>query len=232
MAATVSTLMNFIPEEMLDEIASETKVDKVNTYKLQGKAVFQILLYSILEENKISLRVVESVLARHSFNVFYKGKQLRASKSGLSDRLKIIPAQFFEQIFQKLSENISTILPHSEKQEILRFDSTILTLSSKLLKSGYPVANGPKNQIKFSIGFNNIPRYCTVGSDKSSMSEDIALKNAIFASSLSKEDIVVFDRGLSSRKTFKTFSQQQISFVTRLNDKANYRVLSVHHDAA
>ena len=230
MNVTVNDLMRFIPEEMLEELASETKVDKINTYKLKGKDLFQILLYSILEENKISLRMIEDVFGRHSFNFFYKNQALKVSKSGLSDRLKIIPYEFFERIFGKLSANVSDIIPNDKKQEIIRFDSTILTLSSKLLKCGYPVANGPKNQIKFSVGFNGIPVHCTISGDKGSMSEDVALKNAILSSSISQEDIAVFDRGLSSRKTFKQFSQQQISFVTRLNDRANYRVLEVHQD--
>ena len=57
------------------------------------------------------------------------------------------------------------------------------------------------------------------------MSEEVALRDAIKEASLSKNDIAVFDRGMCARKTFKDFTQSGIRFVTRLNDKANYRAI-------
>lgn len=230
MNVSVDKLMEFIPEKMLDEIASETKVDKANTYKLQGKNLFRLLLYTLVEDDKVSLRVMEKVLFRKSFKLFYQGKPLKASRSGISDRLKVIPYEFFEKIFKTLSEKVSDVLPGKNKKSVVRFDSTIITLSSKLLKCGYPVAKGPNNQIKFSVGFKSIPTHCKIWSDKGFNSEEVALKEIIKSSSLSKDDIAVFDRGLNARRTLKEFSDQRINFVTRLNEKANYRILSVHSD--
>lgn len=53
----------------------------------------------------------------------------------------------------------------------------------------------------------------------------MTIKGAIKQASLSEKDIVVFDRGISARKTFQECKQSGIGFVTRLNDKANYRVI-------
>jgi predicted DNA-binding ArsR family transcriptional regulator len=64
-----------------------------------------------------------------------------------------------------------------------------------------------------------------VHDDKSGNSEEVALKEVIKASQLESDDIVVFDRGLSSRKTFTEFSDTEINFVTRLSDKANYKII-------
>jgi hypothetical protein len=114
-------------------------------------------------------------------------------------------------------------MPEDTASKLMLFDSTIVTLSSKLLHIGHGTTKD-KNQIKFSIGYNGLPLSCKIRADKSSMSEDVALRDAIMSHGLSKSDIAVFDRGICSRKVFTNFSETGIMFVTRLKDKTNYRV--------
>lgn len=224
MQVNFSDLMACVPSNLFEELNAKYKVDRYN-HKLTGQSLFQILLYNICEEDRISLRVIEDSFNNHQFKLYHKEKQLRASKSGISDRLKMIDYRYYESIFMTLQSIFAEKIPSNEKQRVKRFDSTIITLSSKLLKNGFRVPNGDKHQIKFSIGFDNLPRSVRIGTKRSDMSEDIALRDAIKEASLSKEDIAVFDRGISARKTFKDFSQSGIRFVTRLNEKANYRVI-------
>jgi hypothetical protein len=224
MQVNVSDLMNKIPGNLFENVNAEFKVDRYN-HKLTGQSLFQILLYNLCEEDKISLRVIEDSFNSHQFKVYHNGTQIKASKSGISDRLKAIDYRYYESIFMTLQNIFAKQIPKPEKQQVKRFDSTLVTLSSKLLKDGFKVPIGDKHQVKFSVGFDGLPRTVRIGTTRSDMSEDIALRNAIKEASLSKDDIAVFDRGISARKTFKSFSKSGIRFVTRLNDKANYRVV-------
>ena len=219
-----SDLVSKIPNKLFEEVGSEYKVDRPN-HKLTGQSLFQILLYNICEEDKISLRIIEESFESHQFTLYHKGKAIKASKSGISDRLKAIDYKYYEAIFTKLRGVFAKELPESEGKNVKLFDSTLVTLSSKLLKCGFKAAGGTKNQIKFSVGFDGLPHSVRIGADCRDNAEDVALKAAIKEASLSKEDIVVFDRGISARKTFQEFNQSGIEFVTRLNDKANYRVI-------
>lgn len=228
----VYELLKLIPVEKLKQIGAETKVDKINTYRFKGIDVFQLLLYSIIENDSASLRNVENSLLRKNFTILYDNKPLNGSRSGLSDRLKVIPYQFFEEIFNFLSSNILSMLPKKYKHAPIKFDSTIITLSSKLLKAGYPVSKGPKSQIKCSIGFKGIPTECKIWHEKSSMSEEVALRDLIFSSSLSKDDIIVFDRGLKSRKSLKSMTKKGISFITRADENINYRIVRENSDVS
>lgn len=224
---TVSQLLALLPAKLFDDLTAEFQVDRHN-HKLTGKIMFQLLAYALLEQDKISLRTIEQSFSTHHYQILYKGAPLKASKSGIADRLKDINFLFFEAIFENIVKQASKLLPKACKHDLKIFDSTAITLSSRLLHCGFPVPRGAKNQIKFSVGFSNIPEKVRFGCDKSSMSEDVALRDIIKTASLSDGDIAVFDRGLASRKTFKEFSQEKIQFVTRLNDKANYRVISTH----
>jgi hypothetical protein len=219
-----SDLMAHVPENLFNEVGAELKVDRYN-HKLTGKSLFQILLYNLCEEDRISLRVIEDSFNNHQFKLYHNGKPLKASKSGISDRLKTINYKYYESIFMTLQNIFAKQIPGHDKQRVKRFDSTLVTLSSKLLKDGFKVPIGDKHQIKFSIGFDGLPRTVRIGTARSDMSENIALRNAIKEASLSKDDIAVFDRGISARKTFKDFNKSGIRFVTRLSANANYRVI-------
>ena len=224
-----SDLMSKIPSDLLNDLASEFKINKIN-HKLTGQSLFQILLYNICEEDRISLRVIEESLNRHQLNIFYKNKRLKASKSGISARLRAVDYRYYEEIFNSLTKIYSKELNAENKKQIRLFDSTVITLSSKLLECGFLVPTKEKKQIKLSIGYADIPTNVRFGDKDSDHSEDVALKSAIKESSTSKEDVVVFDRGVSSRKTFHEFKETGINFVTRLNEKANYRVIRSNMD--
>lgn len=219
-----SDLMARVPENLFNKVGAELEVDRYN-HKLTGKSLFQILLYNLCEEDKISLRVIEDSFNNHQFKLYHNGKPLKASKSGISDRLKTINYKYYESIFMTLQNVFAKQIPGHDNQRVKRFDSTLVTLSSKLLKDGFKVPIGDKHQIKFSIGFDGLPRTVRIGTTRSDMSENIALRNAIKEASLSKDDIAVFDRGISARKTFKDFNKSGIRFVTRLSANANYRVI-------
>lgn len=219
-----SQLMSKIPLKLFNELNGEYQVDRPN-HKLTGKSLFQILLYNICEEDRLSLRVIEESFDRHQLRLYHKGKPLKASKSGLSDRLKTVSYEYYEALFLRLRKIFAHELNSTLVSSIKLFDSTVVTLSSKLLQCGFKVPHGEKAQIKFSVGFDGLPQSVCICHEESDASENIALKKAIMQAGVSSRDIVVFDRGLTARKTFQEFKHLGIDFVTRLNDQTHYRTL-------
>jgi IS4 transposase len=135
----------------------------------------------------------------------------------------------FERLFESCYDLFSKQLVDAQTQPsgIMRFDSTMVALSGKLLTIGMKVgAKTTKKQIKFTIGFDGmLPKSGKVFKEQKELSEDITLREAIIKSSFGKDDIIVFDRGLQSRKTFAEFDDQSLKFVTRLKTNALFEVI-------
>ncbi|MFH1253206.1 MAG: hypothetical protein V1664_02640, partial [Candidatus Uhrbacteria bacterium] len=53
-------IMGIIPDELLDRLAVENKVD-YSVKKLKGRTIFQLFVYGILSGKMISLRILEAI---------------------------------------------------------------------------------------------------------------------------------------------------------------------------
>lgn len=233
---TVSSLLKLIDKDSLELIAVETNVD-YKAKKLSGEVVFKLILMSILDDTKVSLRIMEKVFASNMFKFFSGVEKSQTVKfSSISERLSSINEEYFEKIF----ENVFALSKGYFKEgldlyNIRQFDSTSLSLSGKLLKKG--MVNGlknkngehSKNQVKFTIGlYNNLPLDLNFHNQQKYLGEDIALGEAILTTTISDNEIVVFDRGLKKRKTFKEFNDRNISFVTRINPTKSIKVIETN----
>lgn len=221
-------IVKLIPEDLFDFLAVETKVDH-KVPKLKGKVMFQLLLYTLLSTKKGSLRVMESVFSSYKFKSFYKIPQEKQTKyNSIRDRIDTIKVEYFERLFENCYDLFSKQLnKDAHESKIMRFDSTMVALSGKLLMIGMKVGSKTtKKQIKFTIGFDGLlPKSGKVFKEQKELSEDITLRNAIINSSFGKDDVIVFDRGLQNRKTFTEFDDQSLKFVTRLKTKALFEVI-------
>lgn len=216
-------LLKMIPDTLLNELSIETGVNKYSK-KLQGQFLFKLLLYCILSYKDNSLRKMESAYESLGFgllNANLPSKQVRYNS--ISDRLKTINPIFFKRIYDFC---ISTYKPLFYKQnnenKILRFDSTIVTLSSKLLYVGYNVKGTAQNlkQIKYTVGYDGLPIVGDLYTEQIYTSENAALKTTILNHICDKSNpIRVFDRGISARKTFDELSSRKIPFVSRIHTK-------------
>lgn len=231
---SVQSLLSMIDHEVLESLAIATNVN-YKCKKLSGEVVFKLLLMSLLDNTKISLRMMEKTFSNQLFKL-YSGidKDQTIRYSSLSERLSVINYQYFEKIFSyvyQMSENFfdQELAPYNIRQ----FDSTSLSLSSKLLKKG--MVNGlksktgkqRKNQIKFTVGLlNNLPSSIEFYNQQKYLSEDLTLSSSILQSCIKNNEVVVFDRGLKKRSTFKEFSDKSILFVTRINPTKSIKVLS------
>lgn len=224
MGVNVSELFKAIPQKLFDKASAKCPVDRHNN-KLTGQTLFKVLLYNLCEDSSISLRTISKSFERHQFLLYHNGRKLTASKSGIADRLKTIDYRYYEQLFFSIRDYHYGKIPEKFKSRIKIFDSTSITLSSKLLKHGFKTSQGDYNQIKCSVGFDSFPHSVHFGVESKDNSENVSLKTAIQSASFSKNDIVVFDRGINSRKVFQELQDAGIKFVTRLNETASYELI-------
>ncbi len=90
--------------------------------------------------------------------------------------------------------------------------------------SGYPNNQpNPRRQVKFAVGFNGS---CAVNSraffDQVYYSEDVALSEVICETRFHKNDILVFDRGLSGQQQLKGIMDRDVGFVGRMKESIAY----------
>lgn len=227
----VKELLNLIPEECLTAFAIETNVDH-QVKKLNGQVMFQLFLFSILNSERVSLRVMEEILRTSSFRTLSRTKETEAKYNSISDRLAMINSEYFEKIFHFVYDKFSKYL--NEEKEIDRYDSTMVAISSKLLDWGMHVGQKKKNkerpeqlQIKFTVGMHgSLPSHLDVFFEQSDLAEDVAMKKAVLNDKKNRGNTIVFDRGLFKRKTFEDFTNNDIWFVTRANTNADYDLIS------
>ncbi len=230
---SVKELFKLIDQQALSLIAVETEVD-FKAKKLSGEVVLKLLLMSILDNTKISLRVMEKVFSSPMFKLFSDtDKQESIRYSSISERLSNIKSTYFEKVF----ENVLMLSRKYGKDDLNKyhirpFDSTSISLSGKLLKTG--MVNGLKNkngdhtklQVKFTVGMSDdLPSELNFYNERKYLSEDLTLSESILRANIENNEIVVFDRGLRKRATFKEFSKKNILFVTRINPTKSIKII-------
>ena len=166
---------------------------------------------------------LESALFRAVSN---SNSTLSVAHSSISERLNTIRYQYFEKIFQhcvKEYKSSSEIV----KKDIVRFDSTIVSLSSKLLSVGYNLKGGDADKyrlLKFTIGYSDVPDCICFYTEQTYNSENVALKETIISNQKVKQNITVFDRGITSRANYDLLTDSKVWFVSRIDPAAKHTV--------
>ena len=145
-------ILSLIPNSLLEELAIETEVD-VFTKKLQGEVIFKLLLHCILTHKENSLRTMESAYETLVFKLINRKYQQESIRfNSISARLSVINPLYFERLFESCVGIYKKEIG-KEKEDIVRFDSTIVSLTTKLLSVGYHLKGGDADkfrQLKFS----------------------------------------------------------------------------------
>jgi Transposase DDE domain len=224
----VKELLTLIPSSALTDLAIDTEVDHYSK-KLQGEVVFKLLLHCIITHKETSLRSIASAYESLAFQALNKNKNhSKICYNSISERLSVINVDYFEKLYSTCVLSYKNILG-KEGDEIIRFDSTIVSLSSLLLDVGYHLGgdNNHLKQLKFTIGYSDIPEFVNFYTDKQFTSENTALKESIYEHSKQEKKLIrVFDRGITSRKTYDELIDKKINFVTRINANALYKQVS------
>lgn len=150
----VEDIIGLVPDDLLDRLSSIHKVD-YSVKKLHGKIIFKLLLYTFLTSRTISLRIMAAIYDSEKFKNLFTLAKKTIKHSWLGFRFSTINYRYFENIFSHLvtSSTVDAVLFADRKIAIRKIDSTIVTLSSKLLKVGLD-DNPGKKTLKFGVEIN------------------------------------------------------------------------------
>lgn len=208
-------LLRLIPSKKLDFLGAETKVD-YQVKKLRGNTIFKLILFSMLNSQKLSLRVMESFCSSAHFKKYAGVGKINTRYNSIRDRICTINPEYFEKLF----DTIFKIYNHELREEkaLVKVDSTYVSIAGNLvnwsLKSGNP--NNYHKQIKYGVSLKgNLPCHVRIFTERQFLSENLALGETILHTLAIKESIITFDRGLQSRKVFDEMDANNILFVGR-----------------
>lgn len=212
-------IIGLVPDELLDNLSVETGVD-YSVQKLYGKAVFKLFLFAFLNGGGVSLRILEAISKSERFKNLFNIPTQPVKHSAIGMRLKNIDGRYFEKIFEHLihSPKLESVLFDRKKISVSKIDTTIVTLSSKLLKFGLDDNPGVKT-LKFGVELRaGIPVNLMLFREQKDLSEDNALPKLILEQKQKKAlNIAIFDRGVQRKQNFADFHKQGIYFISRLS---------------
>jgi len=224
---SVNQLLGVIPEALLSKLSLTTKVDYYAKI-LHGKKMFYLLLYGILENEKLSQRTLEDTFNDVIFKTLFdldKSESIR--RSSISERLSKIDSDYFREIYQCIYQQFYDAYPNknSEKHHLIHVDSSMVSEASGKLLEGLDNKSGKKS-VKYSVAFDGLlPCHFNVFTDKKYSSEDVALPEAILGHVKQESDhqnIYVIDRGLQSTRTMNSFSKDSIGFIIRAKENRKH----------
>lgn len=228
---SVTRLLSLIPDGELDRIAKRTKID--NYVKvLDGKSVFYLILYSLIESQRNSLRTMEDIFNSSAFKfLFNLSKDKSVKYNSISERLSVINIEFFKQSYDFIYEVLSGYYNEEEiaGHKLVRVDSTMVAEASSKLKMGMNIGKKKdgKKQVKYTIAFDgSFPGMGELFTEKKHLSEDKTIPEVVVKyAKKDKGSIFAFDRGVSKREVFHKFSKENTLFVCRLKENAKVQIV-------
>lgn len=228
---SITELLSLLPDEELNKIARRTKV---NYYVkvLDGKSIFYLILYALIECQRNSLRTMEDIFNSPQFKFLFNLDSSQTIRhSSISERLSVINIEFFQQAYELtynyFSQHFSQI--QREKKKLIRVDSSMVAEAANKLLEGMNV--GPKKdgrkQIKYTVAFDGeLPCMSKIFTSRTCISEDKTIPQVVFDySRKDKSAIFTFDRGVSKREVYRKLSNQGTGFITRLNPGARFKLV-------
>jgi hypothetical protein len=207
----IKQLLGVIPEALLSHLSENTKVDYYSKV-LHGKKLFYLLMYGILENDRLSQRSLEDTFNDPVFKMLFNlNPDESVRRSSISERLSKIDSAFFKQIYECIYEQFSNTCLFAEqlKYNLIRVDSTLIhEISTKLADGFYSNQQGSK-AVKYTMAFDGIlPCLSEIFTEATYSSEDIALPEAVrnhIEQETGRRNIYLFDRGLQSTRNMHSF---------------------------
>lgn len=220
---TVKHLLGFIPEALIANLSLTTKIDHYAKV-LHGNKMFYLLLYGILDNDKLSQRTLEDTFNDSIFKMLFNlDEDEKIRRSSISERLSKMDPDYFRQIYECIYDQFCELYTSSDrnKHNLIRVDSSMVSESVGKLMEGLDNKSG-KKAVKYSIAFDGLlPCHSEVFTSTGYGSEDIALPEVVMGH-VKKEtghrNIYVMDRGLQSTRTIADFSKQGVTFVCRAKE--------------
>jgi hypothetical protein len=223
----VNDILQVIPESLLANLSATTNVDHYSKV-LHGQKMFYLLMYGVLENERLSQRSLEDTFNdpffKHLFNL---NEEETICRSSISERLSKINPDYFKQIYDCIYDQFSRYysFKEQEKYNLIRVDSTMVADTTGKLVNGLDNKSGKKTT-KYSVCFDGIlPSQLDVFTEASYLSEETALPEVI-RNHVKKEtdhkNIYIIDRGLQSTRTMKDFKENKVAFVIRSKENRKH----------
>lgn len=228
---SIAELLSLLPDQELNKIAKRTKV---NYYVkvLDGKSIFYLILYALVECQRNSLRTMEDIFNSPQFKfLFNLDSSQTVRHSSISERLSVINVEFFQQAYELTYDYFSTYYGRlqREKTKLVRVDSSMVAEAANKLLEGMNVGKKKdgKKQIKYTVAFDGqLPCMSKIFTAKEALSEDRTIPKVVFDyAQKDKGAIFTFDRGVSKREVFRSLSTNGTRFITRLNPNAKFKLI-------
>ncbi len=221
MAISAKEVMKLLDDDRLEALGSLYSVDKLNT-KITGEYILKTYLTLILNGRSVSQRGIELATANNkdlsSLLRSKKEKNKKITHSAISKRLHSMEVGYIQEIYNDLVDTYNVKYGKRQANTLYKFDSTINNLSGYILRDGIKAGGkASDSQIKISVGVkHSIPNSVRFCSEQKESSEDVALIRAINEAKVDKEDILLFDRGISKACTYEDLNNKDYKFVTRV----------------
>lgn len=223
----VNDILQVIPESLLANLSVTTNVDHYSKV-LHGQKMFYLLMYGVLENERLSQRSLEDTFNDPFFKqLFNLNEEETVRRSSISERLSKINPDYFKQIYDCIYDQFSNYYSskEQEKYNLIRVDSTMVADTTGKLVDGLDNKSG-KRTTKYSVCFDGIlPSELNVFTEARYLSEEMALPEVIWNHVKKETDhknIYIIDRGLQSTRTMKNFSENKIAFVIRSKENRKY----------
>ena len=169
-----------------------------------------------------SLRDIEANLQSQKYKLYHLGAKPIA-KSSLARLNEKQPYELYESLFHQLLRKLS----HVRGQHKFRFKNPLYSLDASLISLSLSLFPWAKTQtdkaaVKLHIGLNHgsmIPEFAALGDGR----EGDLIQGRQF--DFPKGSIIAFDKGYVDYGWYKSLTDKQIYFVTRLRPNAIYRLI-------
>jgi IS4 transposase len=220
-------LLGSIPEALIANLSLTTKIDHYAKV-LHGNKMFYLLLYGILDNDRLSQRTLEDTFNDSVFKILFNlDEEETVRRSSISERLSKIDPDYFKQIYECIYDQFSKLysLTERKKYNLIRVDSSMVSETVGKLMEGLDNKSG-KKAVKYSIAFDGVlPCHSNVFTSASYSSEDIALPEAVMdhvKKEANHQNIYIMDRGLQSTRTMKAFSTNAVTFICRAKENRKF----------
>ncbi len=224
---TVKQLLGFIPEALIANLSLTTKIDHYAKV-LHGNKLFYLLLYGILDNEKLSQRTLEDTFNDSVFKLLFNlDEDETIRRSSISERLSKVDPDYFKQIYECIYEQFAGVytLTERKKYNLIRVDSTVVSETVGKLMEGIDNKSG-KKAVKYSIAFDGVlPCHSNVFTSPKYGNEDNALPEVVMEhvkKETGHQNIYVLDRGLQSTRTMKAFATGKVTFICRAKENRKF----------
>lgn len=220
-----SQILHHLPRAVIHTIARNDNADRYcKSFRTYEHLV--TMLYCIFN-NCTSLREVTTGLLAWDRRIHHLGLDFHPRRSTLADANERRSAEVFEKIYLKLLDRYRPLLPDSRKRSrknnLYIFDSTSITLFQEILKGAgkNPVNGKRKGGIKVHTLLNAGHDVPTMICYSPAAAHDTTFLKEV---RLPKGSVIVFDKGYNDYDTYNRFTEQSLTWVTRVRNSAVYNI--------